>query len=78
MFAVPLVPPVTIPDVLPTLATPVLSLLHVPPKFASDNAVGTPEQKEPAPEMAATESVVLEVVVAVFELTQPLLVAVAV
>ena len=78
MLAVPPVPPVTMPEVLPILATEELSLVQVPPKFASDNPAGTPEQNVPGPDIEAKESVVLDVVVAVFELTQPLFVAVAV
>ena len=51
MLTVATVPPVTIPVVEPTVATPVALLLHVPPP-ASDKVVVNPEQTLRLPSIA--------------------------
>ncbi len=52
-MAVPDVTPVTTPVVKPTVATPVLLLLHVPTPVASDKGVVLPTHKERVPVIGA-------------------------
>ncbi len=52
MVAVPAAMPLTIP-VLPTVATPVALLDHVPPPVAEDNEVVLPTHTDSVPEMVA-------------------------
>ena len=51
MFVWPTATPVTIPLEEPTVAIPVLPLLHVPPVVASLNVVVAPVQADAAPVM---------------------------
>jgi hypothetical protein len=52
MVALPVPTPVTIPDDKPTVAIPVLLLVHVPAPVASDNVVVVPAHKLVFPAIA--------------------------
>ncbi len=64
IVAVPAPVPVTTPDV-PTVATGVLLLLHVPPDVASESVMADPVQTFPGPDMAAMEGRAFTVTTAV-------------
>ena len=53
MVSTPPAAPVTMPVVEPTVATPMLVLLHVPPVVASANVVEPPTHIVAVPDMAA-------------------------
>jgi hypothetical protein len=72
MVAVPAVMPVTVP-VLPTVATPVAVLLHVPPVAASLKPVAEPTHTDAVPVMLPADGNGLTVTVVVAaDVPQPL------
>ena len=68
IFAAPEATPVTMPEVEPTVAIPVLLLLHVPPVVPSPNVVVAPTHAEVLPVIASNG-----VTVTIIEALQPLL-----
>lgn len=65
MFADPVATPVTLPEVLFTVAIAVLLLLHVPPGVASLIAIGTPVQSDEGPLIVAGNGLTVTVAVVV-------------
>ena len=64
MIDVPTVKPLTIPVLLPTVATVVLLLLHVPPGVASESDVVLPTHKVFVPDIATGNGVTVSIAVA--------------
>jgi hypothetical protein len=71
MVTVPAPTPVTTPDVLPTVANPVLLLVHIPPGTVLVRVVDAPWQTDVAPPIAAGNGVTD--ILKVAALPQPLL-----
>ena len=65
MVTTPEVTPVTIPDVEPMVATPVLLLVHVPPEVASVNVVVKPTHTFVVPPIAAGFGLTVKLVTAI-------------
>ncbi len=66
MTVVPDETPVTIPELVPTVATAVLVLLHVPPVTASLSVVVDPTQMVVVPAMGPGGAVIITVTTMVF------------
>ena len=65
MVITPEVTPVTMPDVAPMVATPVLLLVHVPPEVASVNVVVKPTHTFVVPPIAAGFGLTVKLVTAI-------------
>ena len=59
MLTVPADTPVTMPDVMPTVATVVLELLHVPPVTESVSVIVDPAHTVPGPDIEGTDETVI-------------------
>jgi hypothetical protein len=57
MIAVPALTPVTIPEPEPTIATPVLPLVHIPPDVPSVKVVPEPMPMEEIPAIVPAEGI---------------------
>ena len=64
VVATPTTPPVTTPEINPTVATAVLLLLQVPPPVPSNKAVVDPEQTVLVPVILAGKALTVTIAVA--------------
>lgn len=74
MIVVPVVTPVTMPEVVPITATPVELLLQAPPVVASAKAILAPTQTADGPPMAGGVGLITTVELPLIALSQPALV----